>query len=109
LRSRIHFSRHDVTSTAPPPGGERFDIVSCRNVLIYLQPAAQREATQRLLDATAADGVVCLGEAEWPQPSFAAKLQPLPHKTHLFRVRTDLPYEADQELNRASLNPMVRA
>jgi chemotaxis methyl-accepting protein methylase len=109
LRSRIHFSRHDVTSNAPPPGGGRFDIVSCRNVLIYLQRAAQTEATQRLLDATAENGVLCLGEAEWPLPAFAAKLQPLPHRTRMFRVRTALPYEADQQLNRAGLYPVVRA
>ena len=109
LRARIHFSRHDVTSTAPPPGEPRFDLVSCRNVLIYLQPPGQADATHRLLDATEESGVLCLGEAEWPLPQFAAKLQPLPHRTRMFRVSTTQPFEADQELNRAALRGIAQA
>ena len=110
LRALIRFSRHDVTSNAPPPGEQSFDLVSCRNVLIYLQPAAQEEATYRLLDATEENGVLCMGEAEWPRPLFGAKLQPLPHRTRMFRVRaTAPPYEADHELNRAGCHGVVRA
>jgi chemotaxis methyl-accepting protein methylase len=109
LRARIHFSRHDVTSNAPPPGEQRFDLVSCRNVLIYFQPASQAEATRRLLDATDEGGVLCLGEAEWPLPEFVGTLQPLPHKTRMFRVHTAQPFQADQELNRAALRGMAPA
>jgi chemotaxis methyl-accepting protein methylase len=109
VRARIHFSRHDITSDAPPPLEQRFDLVSCRNVLIYFQPSAQAAATQRLLDATEEGGVICFGEAEWPLPQFAAKLQPLPHKTRMFRVITSQPFEADQELNRAALRGIAPA
>jgi chemotaxis methyl-accepting protein methylase len=109
LRARIRFSQHDVTSNTPPPGGHRFDIVSCRNVLIYLQQAAQMEATRRLLSSLDENGVFCLGEAEWPLPPFAAKLQPLAHKTRLFRLRSTQPFAADQELNRAVFRRMVPA
>jgi len=103
LRARIHFSRHDVMSDAPPPGEQRFDFVSCRNVLIYFQPAAQADATRRLLDATDDGGVLCLGEVEWPSPQFAAQLHPLPHKTRMFRVSRTQPFEAHQQLNRAAV------
>lgn len=109
LRARIRFSRHDITSTVPPPGEQRYDLVSCRNVLIYFQPAAQTDATQRLLEATEDGGVLCLGEAEWPSPQFAAKLQPLPHKTRMFRVSRTEPFAADHELNRATLRNPVHA
>jgi chemotaxis methyl-accepting protein methylase len=108
VRTRIHFSRHDITSSAPPPLEQRFDLVSCRNVLIYFQPSAQAEATHRLLGATDESGVICLGEAEWPLPQFAAKLQPLPHRTRMFRVSTT-PFQADQELNRAALREKAPA
>jgi chemotaxis methyl-accepting protein methylase len=108
LRARIHFSRHDVNSDVPPPRERRFDLVSCRNVLIYFQPSAQADATRRLVDATDEGGVLCLGEAEWPLPQFAAKLQPLPPRTRLFRVRTT-PFEADQQVNRAALRGMTPA
>ena len=109
LRDRIRFSRHDVTSNAPPPGERRFDLVSCRNVLIYLQQAAQVETIERLLGATEEDGVLCLGEAEWPLPQFAATLLPLPHKTRMFRVRRAQPFAADHALNRAGLRAVARA
>jgi chemotaxis methyl-accepting protein methylase len=105
LRARIRFSRHDITSDAPPPRERRFDLVSCRNVLIYFQPSAQADATRRLLDATDEGGVLCLGESEWPLPQFAAKLQSLPPRTRLFRVST-APFQADHELNRAALRGM---
>ena len=110
LRTRIRFSRHDITSGAPPPGEQRFDLVSCRNVFIYLQPHAQADATHRLLEATEENGVFCVGEAEWPLPLFAARLRPLCHRTRLFRVRAATPpFEADQELNRAGLSGMIHA
>ncbi len=96
---------HGTTSRRPRLRQEeqRYDLVSCRNVLIYLQPAAQVDATLRLLEATEDGGVLCLGEAEWPPPQFTAKLQPLPHKTRMFRVSTTPPFAADHELNRAAL------
>jgi len=109
LRGRIRFSRHDVTSNAPPPGERRFDVVSCRNVLIYLQQSSQVEATERLLAAAEDDGVLCLGEAEWPLPQFAETLQPLPHRTRLFRVRTTPLFAEDHALNRAGLHAGIRA
>ncbi len=86
LRARVNFSRRDVM-TNPPANLERFDLVSCRNVLIYLQRSAQASATRQLLDMIRDDGVLCFGEAEWPLPEFAERLAPLPHRTRLFRVR----------------------
>jgi two-component system CheB/CheR fusion protein len=91
LRSRIRFARHDVTSDVPPTRrDDRFDLVSCRNVLIYLQPPAQTRAVRRLIGMTRADGVLCLGEAEWPQPELSRRLVPLSGKTRLFRVRPEM-------------------
>ena len=101
LRVRVRFTRHDITSGTAAPGVERFDLVSCRNVLIYLRRAAQARATRRLLDAIRERGVLCLGEAEWPLPELAPELQPLAPGTRLFRRRAAPPFAADHELNRA--------
>jgi chemotaxis methyl-accepting protein methylase len=87
LRARVRFSHFDVTRDAPPPAAGPFDLVSCRNVLIYLEREAQIAAIRRLIDATADDGVLCLGEAEWPPSEHMPELEPLPHRTRLFRVR----------------------
>jgi chemotaxis methyl-accepting protein methylase len=103
LRARVRFTRYDITATGPTPGGESFDLVSCRNVLIYLQRSAQASATTRLLDMIREDGVLCLGEAEWPLPELAERLDPMPHKTRLFRLRTPHRFAADNDLNRARL------
>jgi chemotaxis methyl-accepting protein methylase len=101
LRARVRFTRHDITAMGSPPGGENFDLVSCRNVLIYLQRSAQTNATKRLLDMIREDGVLCLGEAEWPPPEFAERLDPMPHRTRLFRLRSPHRFAADNDLNRA--------
>lgn len=99
LRGRVRFAYHDVTSDAPPLHG--FDLVSCRNVLIYLQRPAQVRATSRLVDTIRDDGVLCLGEAEWPPPELADRLEPFAHKTRLFRKRAQSPFTEDNELNRS--------
>ncbi|HEY8509623.1 MAG TPA: protein-glutamate O-methyltransferase CheR, partial [Steroidobacteraceae bacterium] len=41
LRGRVHFRFHDITSSRPPPGPTFFDLISCRNLLIYLQRELQ--------------------------------------------------------------------
>jgi chemotaxis methyl-accepting protein methylase len=84
LRARVSFARGDITDSVP---GIDYDLVSCRNVLIYLQRSAQARATGYLLEMIRDGGVLCLGEAEWPLPECLTQLEPLPHRTRLFRVR----------------------
>lgn len=105
LRERVKFTCHDVTASTAMFASRRFDLVSCRNVLIYLQQAAQRSATRRLLEMIREDGVLCLGEAEWPPHELAERLKPLSHKTRLFRLTSNLQFLADHELNRESFRP----
>jgi chemotaxis methyl-accepting protein methylase len=85
LRARTRFSRHDLTSACPPPGGGPFDLVTCRNVLIYLQQAAQEQALDLLVGALAPGGVLCLGEAEWPSPRAAEALDVVAGRARIFR------------------------
>ena len=55
LREGVSFVQHNLLDEPPEaPGG--FDLVFCRNVLIYLTPAAMREAVRRLTSALAPDG-----------------------------------------------------
>lgn len=69
LRNRVRFAWHDVTTGPPPEGVGTYTLVSCRNVLIYLQPAPQVRALQHLATALAPGGALVLGEAEWvPAP-----------------------------------------
>lgn len=87
LRHRVHFGFHDLTRGEAAPGsGALFDIVCCRNVLIYFDRAIQMAALHKVRAAVREDGYLCLGEAEWPFPEIKASLEPLSHRTRLFRA-----------------------
>jgi chemotaxis methyl-accepting protein methylase len=79
----VRFARHDLTADAPP--GE-FDLVLCRNVLIYFERAAQAAAIGRLCAAMIAGGVLALGEAEWPNEGVQSSLHTIHARSRLFRL-----------------------
>jgi chemotaxis protein methyltransferase CheR len=85
LRRRAVFGRHDLIAH-PPPG--TFDVVLCRNVLIYLQPATQEQVLARLAGALSPGGILALGRAEALLPSAAEAFEELDGRHRLF-VRTD--------------------
>jgi chemotaxis protein methyltransferase CheR len=60
LRRQVRFLRHNLLD--PPPG--RFDLILCRNVLLYLAPELRRRAFERLASAIMPDGVLMLGAGE---------------------------------------------
>jgi chemotaxis protein methyltransferase CheR len=62
LRRPIRFERRNVLD-APPDAG-RFDLILCRNVLLYFAPAIRSRAFGRLADASAADGWLMIGAGE---------------------------------------------
>jgi chemotaxis protein methyltransferase CheR len=57
VREATRFMVHDLRS--PPPG--EFDVVMCRNVLMYFSPAAFALASEQLPRALAPGGVLVLG------------------------------------------------
>lgn len=68
LRDVIVFTVADMLSDPP---FSKMDIVSCRNVLIYLGPEAQKRAIARCCFALRRDGLLLLGAAEVPGPADA--------------------------------------
>jgi chemotaxis protein methyltransferase CheR len=87
LRRRAVFGPHDLTAD-PPPGS--FDVVFCRNVLIYLLPAAQERVQERLARAVRPGGILALGRAEALLPAVARQFEELDGRHKLF-VRTGKP------------------
>ncbi len=61
IRQMVIFARHNLV--ADPPF-TRMDLVTCRNALIYLQPAAQERAMRRLQYALLPGGHMLLGPSE---------------------------------------------
>ncbi|MGI4812753.1 MAG: chemotaxis protein CheB [Janthinobacterium lividum] len=61
VRSLCTFARHNV-ATDPP--FSRIDLISCRNLLIYLDPMLQRNVMPLLHYALLPDGILMLGPSE---------------------------------------------
>jgi chemotaxis protein methyltransferase CheR len=62
LRRFIHFKRHDLL--AEPVVGRQFDLIACRNVVIYFSREAQIDLHRRLADALRPGGILFIGGAE---------------------------------------------
>ena len=62
VRRPLRFQVHNLLEPPPHPGG--FDIVLCRNVLLYLNPEKKALAFERLASALAGDGWLMLGAGE---------------------------------------------
>jgi chemotaxis protein methyltransferase CheR len=62
LRRQVRFEARNLVEPPPTPG--RFDIVLCRNVLLYFAPEMRRLAFNRLAEAIAPDGALMLGAGE---------------------------------------------
>ncbi len=89
LRERINFVRHNVLD--PAPEAALFDLVVCRNVLIYFDARSFEQAIHRLALAVAPGGLLVLGPVE----SAAAKLPDFdvlqPGSCVLFQKRSAAP------------------
>jgi chemotaxis methyl-accepting protein methylase len=65
VRGLVRFAQHNLLSDPIPPLGEApFDLVVCRNVLIYFETDAVRETIRRLQAALVPGGVLILGAAD---------------------------------------------
>ena len=64
LRRNVRFQVHNILEPPPHPGEGQFDIVLCRNVLLYLNGEKKRMAFDRLGSARAPDGWLMLGAGE---------------------------------------------
>ena len=62
LRNMVRFEQHNLLDTPPDPG--RFDLILCRNVLLYFDRPTRQRAFERLASALMPDGRVMLGAGE---------------------------------------------
>jgi two-component system CheB/CheR fusion protein len=61
LREMLIFAPHDLTNN---PGFSRMNLVSCRNVLIYMQPQLQQRVLNLLHFSLINQGILLLGDTE---------------------------------------------
>ena len=64
LRNSIQFTRANLIDVQDMARYRQFDIVFCRNVLIYFDDASRRVAAENLYYCIRPGGYVCLGHSE---------------------------------------------
>ena len=89
LLGRVALRLHDLTRATAPPAGGDFDLVSCRNTLIYFRPEVRVRAERLLLSGVAPGGLLWFGEAEWPSPEAERRLVVVDRRARLFRTRRE--------------------
>jgi two-component system CheB/CheR fusion protein len=86
LRQIVVFARHNVMRDAP---FTKMDLVTCRNLLIYLQPAVQRKVVALFHFALKTGGVLFLGPSESPG-DVEDEFEPLDQHWKIYRKRRDV-------------------
>lgn len=64
LRDSIEFSRVNLVDAQETSRQRNFDLIFCRNVLIYFDDASRRVAAENLYDCLRPGGYICLGHSE---------------------------------------------
>lgn len=80
LRERIVFAKHNILKDPP---FTRLDLISCRNLLIYLRPAAQQRVLSILHFALRPGGTLVLGQSE-SVGELGDQFTPIDPKNHIF-------------------------
>lgn len=62
VRSLVHFERLNLVD--PWPMRRRFDVIFCRNVMIYFSPAVRERIVKRLSSQLDQGGILCIGHSE---------------------------------------------
>jgi chemotaxis protein methyltransferase CheR len=64
IRQAVRFERLNLLEGSSFPSSKLFDLIFCRNVLIYFQPETKQQVIQRLLNHLAPDGYLFVGHSE---------------------------------------------
>lgn len=94
LRSSIVFAPHNVIKDAP---FTRVDLVSCRNMLIYLQPSVQQKVLSQFHFALNKGGVMLLGPSETPG-ALLKDFETIDSHWRIYRKHSDVRIPVDPRL-----------
>ncbi len=97
VRSRVRFVRADVLRTGSLAAGGLFDVVFCRNVLIYLGANARAHLLSSICDSLKRGGLLFVGHAE----------QLLCTEARLKRIDSPHAFALEHEPERATVETVV--
>ncbi|MFO7627900.1 MAG: CheR family methyltransferase [Candidatus Fermentibacteraceae bacterium] len=86
IRRRLVFNRHDLLEDPP---FSRTDLVSCRNLVMYLKEESQRKVMGRLLFSLKQEGILFMGNGESPS-GFNGCLEVVDGPWRIFRKCAEL-------------------
>ncbi len=95
VRQMVVFAQHNVIKDAP---FTRVDLVTCRNLLIYLQPAAQQKVLSLFHFALTRGGVLLLGPSETASP-VARGFEVIDKHWRVYRKRSDTRIPVDPRVH----------
>ncbi|WP_207484047.1 CheR family methyltransferase [Arenibaculum pallidiluteum] len=71
IRASVEFRRHNLVTDAIPPDGGAFDLILCRNVMIYFDAPTIATLAKALHGALVEEGWLVVGHAETSPRAFA--------------------------------------
>ena len=86
LRQMVVFAQHNLIKDAP---FTKLDLISCRNLVIYLQPPAQKKALSLFHFGLKTGGILFLGPSESPG-ELPEEFDPLDAHWKIYRKRRDV-------------------
>ncbi|MBF0147653.1 MAG: protein-glutamate O-methyltransferase CheR [Magnetococcales bacterium] len=89
IRGMVLFSHHDLTTPGNATPADSifgtFDLILCRNVLIYFSPASQEMILRKFHDSLDEGGFLVLGEAEHIHQELESLFFPLDRHNRIYR------------------------
>lgn len=103
LRQMVVFAAHDVIRDSP---FTRMDLVTCRNLLIYLQTPAQQKVLSLFHFALSRGGVLFLGPSETPG-GLSSDFEAIDRHWRIYRKYTDVRMQVDPRFQPPRVEPRV--
>lgn len=94
VKALVRFRRHDLISEGPPG---RYDLILCRNVLIYFTRAQQMRLLAGFHRALKAEGVLILGKTEILPAEVAGLFETVDLREHIYRKSVTPMHRANQK------------
>jgi len=82
VKRMVSFEQHDLISGTPKRG---YDLVLCRNLLIYIDSSYKTPIFETLTAAVEADGFLTIGKSETLPRSFRAEYDAYDRSNHIYR------------------------
>jgi chemotaxis protein methyltransferase CheR len=98
LREVVRFARVNLVDPTAFPAG-RYDLVFCRNVLIYFDAPTRRAVVERLIDRLAPGGLLFVGHAE-SLVNVTRRVRPLAPTVYVAEPAGDGTYATDERTAR---------